>query len=273
MIGRYSSAWQIKLGLIIVWVMIYVSGYSARVTAQSPLPTNNISQTVRVSFNPPPVRDNGALGGRQKGAGSHSSCKLSDRQTEIEPLIALMPEIPIEDEMKEKIYVWGRTTVAHPTFWFYVAYPPNTYVEFILQDEEENELYQTSFTLNETPGALGLTLLQTEAALQVGKSYHWYFNIICDRESSIDDFVEGWIERVQLNPIINSQLNSAQPLERVAIYAQNGIWYDALTNLARLRQSKPTDNSLAAIWSDLLQQVGLEEINQKPIVKRYNLEN
>jgi hypothetical protein len=273
MIGSYFSAWQIKFSLILFLALFNSIAYSPRSEAASHPLTNNISENVRVSFNPPPVADNGAPGGRQKGAGSHSLCKLSDRQTEVAPLIALMPEIPVGDGMKGKTYVWGKTTVAHPTFWFYVAYPPNTYVEFVLQDEEENEFYQTSFTLNETSGAIGVTLPQEKAALQVGKSYHWYFNIICDRESSTDDFVEGWIERVQLNPIVNNQLKLAQPLERVAIYAENGLWYDTLTNLDRLRQTEPKNQAIAQMWSDLLRQVGLEEIAFEPVVGRYSLEN
>ena len=243
------------------------------IKAQSQQSSNDISQTRKVSFNPPPVADNGAPGGRRQGAGSHSLCKVTNRQTGTTPLIALMPKISIETETKSKIYVWGKTALDHLNFWFYVAYPANTHVEFVLQNEAENEIYQTTFILDKTPGIVSLTLPEDKVTLETGKSYHWYFNIMCDPEDTTDDFVEGWVERVELNPVINNQLESVQPLERISIYAENGLWYDTLTNLDRLGQTEPANQAIAAIWTDLLQQVGLDEISQEPIVKRYNLEN
>ena len=267
------SKYKIIICLAITLSMVSSLANPSDIEAQSQQPSSDISETKKVSFNPPPVADNGAPGGRRKGAGSHSLCEVTNQEKEITPLIALMPKISIETETKSKTYVWGKTALDHPTFWFYVAYPANSYVEFILQDEAENEIYQTSFSLDKTPGIVSLTLTEDKATLETGKSYHWYFNIMCDREDTTDDFVEGWIERVELNPVINSQLESVQPLERVSIYAENGLWYDTLTNLDRLRQTEPKKQAIAAIWTDLLQQVGLDEISQEPVVKRYNLAN
>ena len=96
---------------------------------------------------------------------------------------------------------------------------------------------------------------------------------MCNAESSPDDFVEGWIKRVDLNSGINKQLKLARPLDRVSIYAKNGLWFDTLNSLKNLQQTEPNNKAIASIWSDLLQQVGLNEISQKPIIKNYNLEN
>jgi hypothetical protein len=264
---------RVIVGLTITLTMMTFLANTSGIKAQSRQSSSDISETVKVSFNPPPVADNGAPGGRRKGAGSHSLCEVANQEKEITPLIALMPKIPIETGTKTKTYVWGKTALDHPTFWFYVAYPTNSYVEFILQDEAENEIYQTILTLNNKPGIVSLTLPEDKATLETGKSYHWYFNIMCNREDTTDDFVEGWVERVKLNPVINNQLESVQPLERISIYAENGLWYDTLINLDRLRQTEPANKAIAAIWTDLLQQVGLDEISQEPVVKRYNLEN
>ena len=267
------SLQRIIIGLTITLTTIASLANASEEKAQSRQPIDDISQTRKISFNLPPVADNGAPGGRRKGAGSHSLCKFTNQETEITPLIALMPEIPIETETKSKTYVWGKTTIDHPNFWFYVAYPANTYAEFVLQDEAENEIYQTTFTLKKTSGIVSLSLPEDKITLEIDKSYHWYFNIMCDPEDTTDDFVEGWVERVTLNPFINTQLESVQPLERISIYAENGLWYDTVTNLDRLRQIEPENQEFANIWSDLLKQVGLEEISQEPIVKYYNLEN
>ena len=261
------------IGLTITLTTMCFLTNTLEIKAQSKQSSSDISKTRKVSFNLPPVADNGAPGGRRQGAGSYSLCKVTNQQTGLPPLIAIMPEIPIEAATKSKTYVWGKTALDHPSFWFYVAYPANSYVEFILQDEAENEIYQTSFSLDKTPGIVSLSLAKDKASLETGKSYHWYFNIMCNREDTTDDFVEGWVERVELNPVINSQLESVKPLERVFIYAKNGLWYDTLTNLDRLRQTEPANQAIAAIWTDLLQQVGLDEISQEPIVKRYNLKH
>ncbi len=244
-----------------------------QITARSQNSANNTTTPEPVIFNPPPVEDNGAPGGRQKGAGSHSLCKIAAREEDITPLIAVMPKIAIKSSTKNKVYVWGKTTLAHPTFWVYVAYPINSYAEFTLQDEADNEIYQTTVKLDKTPGIIGLNLPPNRVSLETGKSYHWYFNIMCDPENSTDDFVDGWVERVKLNPVIHSQLELAPALAKISVYAENGLWYDTLNTVDRLRQTEPENKAIAAIWNDLLQQVDLDEISQEPIVKRYNLEN
>ncbi len=267
------SMHRIIVALTITLTTMFFLPNPSEIKAQSQQSINNVSQSRKVSFNPPSVVDNGAPGGRRKGAGSHSLCEVTNLEKKNTPLIALMPKISIKTETKSKTYVWGKTAVDHPTFWFYVAYPANSYVEFILQDEAENEVYKTTFTLEKIPGIVSVTLPEDKITLETGKSYHWYFNIMCNREDATDDFVEGWVERVELNPVINNQLESVPPLERISIYAENGLWYDTLTNLDRLGQTELENQVIAAIWTDLLQQVGLDEISQEPIVKRYNLKH
>ncbi len=262
-----------KVSLVIVITLFILTGKFGVIAAQSQDLTDKNTEKKTVTFNPPTVEDNGAPAGIREGAGSHGLCKIAEREKDISPLIALMPEVTIKTSTKNKIYVWGETNYAHPTFWFYAAYPVNSKVEFILQDEAENEIYQTTFPLDKTLGIISLTLPQDKVFLVTGKSYHWYFNIMCEPEDSTDDFVEGWVERVELNPALHSQLELARPLETISIYAENGLWYDTLDSIDRLRQEEPENQAIAAIWSNLLQQVGLEEISQEPIVKRYNLEN
>jgi hypothetical protein len=55
-------------------------------------------------------------------------------------------------------------------------------------------------------------------------------------------------------------------LQQVAIYASNGIWYEALTTLAQLRQNSPQDATLQQEWQDLLIFVGLNDIAAKPLL-------
>lgn len=261
-----------KKGLIslsIAFALItFLSKYS-QIAAQ----TQDLHQQIgTVLFNPPVPEDNGAPSGSREGAGSHSLCKIANPERGITPLIAIMPEVSTQNKTKNKVYVEGKTTSNNPTLWFYVAYPVNSQVEFILQDEAENEIYQSTFSLDETQGIVGLTLPEDKIELEKDKNYHWYLYIMCAPESSPDDFVEGRIQRVELNSDIKNKLELAEPIERISIYAENGLWLDTLTSLENLRQVEQNNRVVSNIWTDLLQQVNLDKISQKPIIKKYILE-
>ena len=170
--------------------------------------------------------------------------------------------------------VYGLTVAERPTFWFYVPYPLTSSrpLEFVLQDEKGNEVYQTQFTESGTvPGVVGLQLPPTVDPLEVGKRYQWFFLIYCNPEEPT--FVEGWVERVELNPTLKNQLDQATtPQQKAAVYAEAGVWFEALTILAELRRQKPNDQALNAQWLELLQSVGLEAIATEPVTSVLNPE-
>lgn len=257
------------ISLSILITLFIAIGENSEIAAQSQDLHNWVAT---VLFNPPIPDDNGAPSGSREGAGSHSLCKIANPEQDITPLIAIMPETPTKNQTKNKVYVLGETTSASPTFWFYVAYPVNSQVEFILQDEAENEIYQTTLSLDKTQGIISLKLPEDKIELEAGKSYHWYLYLMCNSENLPDDFVEGWVKRVELNSDVRNNLELAQPIERISIYAENGLWIDTLTSLESLRQTEPENQVLENMWTDLLQQVGLDEISQEPIVKRYVLD-
>ncbi len=264
-----SSRILIKL-LIAIFSSFSVVEYPGMTAKSQELSGHSIET---VSFNPPIPEDNGAPPGNREGAGSHGLCKMTNGEKDITPLIAIMPEVTVKTATKDKIYIWGETTSAYPTFWFYVDYPIDSQVEFILQDESENEVYKTNFSLDKTSGLISLILPKNKVNLEIGQSYHWYLYIMCNVQNSPDDFVEGWVKRVELDSNINDQLELAQPLERISIYAENGLWFDTLSIIESLREKEIKDNIISAVWTDLLQQIGLEKITQESVVKRYDLTN
>ncbi len=225
-----------------------------------------------VRFEPPPVPDRDAPGQRQGGA-SRSSGQCPPRAVD-KPLTALVPVIQrpsapgrsSRPAMIASQSVIGLTTVEYPTLWFYVPYSLSSTasVEFILQDEDGNEIYQTFLTPSgRLPGVVGFQLPSTAEALEVNKRYHWYLLIYCGRTQYV--FVDGWVQRTALDSSLQNQLAQATPQEKVALYAGAGIWHEALTNLAELRRNKPKDAALTDDWTQLLQSVGLEAIAPEPI--------
>ena len=236
---------------------------------------------------PPPQSDRGAPSGRRVGGSSRNGkCPVSAANKQ---LTALVPEAPMQSKSKiepkdstlktEKL-VWGLTVDQSPTLWFYVPYAltPKLSMEFLLQDEEGKEVYDSSVKVSKTTpaGIVSLPLSATAVTLRVGKMYHWYFLIKCGDPDELDtsSTVDGWVERVdQLDPTLASQLQGTEPQERrVALYAKSGIWYDAVTALAKLRSVHPEDAKLSNDWVSLLDSVDLSSIASEPIAQCCTLE-
>jgi len=164
----------------------------------------------------------------------------------------------------------GKTVAERPTFWFYVPYSAQQAPagEFVLQSEQGNDIYRTPLTLPKTPGFVSFSTPSTAAPLEVNKSYRWYFKLYCEpQKASAPVFVDGWVQRVELTPTLESQLRSAKAGD-YAVYATNGIWYDALARLAQLRLTNPANARLDEEWASLLgaKGVGLSQFSKVPIV-------
>ncbi|MEG4082129.1 DUF928 domain-containing protein [Microcoleus sp. POL10_C6] len=174
-------------------------------------------------------------------------------------LTALMP--------KNKI---GRTVSDYPTFFFYLPQTEAQSAEFILQDQSGNQIYKQDVTITNLSGVIGVSIPANKNVppLELGKSYRWNFTVICDSQDRSADQIEiGTVRRVELSEDIRRQLDQADPRQKTVIYAENGIWQDALSTLAAARRDQPNDTTFKADWESLLDSVKLGEIAQEPIVQ------
>jgi hypothetical protein len=104
--------------------------------------------------------------------------------------------------------------------------------------------------------------------LEVGKNYTWKFTVVCDPEDRSSDQLEtGIVRRVELNAEILRKLENANPRQKTVIYAENGIWQDALGTLAAARRANPNEPVFQTDWESLLDSVTLGEIAKEPIVE------
>lgn len=189
----------------------------------------------------PPSR---GLPGRREGGGTRGGCA----QTSI-PLTALMPDSN-----------FGRTTAIAPKLYWYVPDAGVENAEFVLLDQFGNEVYTATLPVAETEGVIELEIPAEngESLLQQGEDYHWFFSLVCNPlDRSGDIFSEGWIQRVEPDAALNEQLATATPIEQVSIYAQSGIWHDALSTVLDLRRNEPTNTTYETAWQNLLESVGL----------------
>lgn len=195
------------------------------------------------------------LPGRRIGGGTRGECPLGAKR-----LTALVPENNL-----------GLTEAAYPTFFFYIpeSQTPKA-IEFVLLDDSDRQVYETTFMTTGTAGIINLSLPSFAGLqpLEIGKNYHWYFSMLCNPLNRAEDvFVEGWIQRVEPNPVLALKLENASAAERVNLYASAGLWHEALMTLTELRRDRPNDSPIAANWTKLLQNVGLETIAQEPLIE------
>ena len=241
---------------------------SATAASRSP----SLSSKLYVAPQPP---DTGTPNGRTHG-GSRGGCNASD---EAPPLTALVPATKInkttgmEKDVSETSIltrldlefeqVWSYTTDARPTLWFYSPYELDgtTNVSFVLEDNAGNS-YEHTFQPVTTAGIVSVTIPETVPELRVGDHYRWLFSMHCLPEEP--DFVEGWVYRMEPDASLNAQISAATPQEQARLYAQNGIWQNALTRLAQLRQLEPDNEVVMTDWRSLLESVGLEVMAEEP---------
>lgn len=176
-----------------------------------------------------------------------------------EQLVALLPT-------KEP----ALTVSAYPTI--FVSLPPTSAGkgEFLLVRGDKDEvLYETTITLPGNSGIVSVSLPNkgTLPPLEVGKTYRWFFFVIRNPQNRAEDMVaQGQIQRIEPSPSLVAKLKNAPPRDRAALYAEAGIWYDAINSIAQLRRSSPSDRAIAADWAQLLKSVGLDRISQKPLI-------
>lgn len=194
--------------------------------------------------------------GQRKSGGSRGGCPAI-----LESESSLTALIPISN--------WGTTVAERPTFWFYVPYTPKQAVigQFLLQDEEYNNIFRANFNLPKTPGFVSFTVPETQSPLEMNKWYRWNFKLYCD-PSKFDSppYTFGWIKRIALTPDLERQLKAAKQ-RKDKVYAIERIWFDALDHLANLRLANSTDAALTRDWHQLLgaKGVDLKLPNQAPM--------
>jgi hypothetical protein len=223
---------------------------SIQVVSEPPPPVGSgppHRDTAGTEVQPPPPVD-GAPPEREP-AGTRGSCEKTNQ-----PFTPLLPVT--------KSGFSGYTLTEHPTFWFYVPYKTNSISsgKFSLEDEEGNTFYRTSFKLPNTPGFVSISIPTTEKPLEKNKQYRWTFTLYCASQDPSElprVWHRGTVQRVDM-PALETQLKTATLEERINLYLENSIWYDAPTDLAKIRE-RPQ------VWRNLLKAMGLEQLAQEAI--------
>lgn len=195
-----------------------------------------------------------------RGAASRGS--LLCTQTPTDPIRQMVSLVPVGSGP-------NLTIAERPSFFVYIPQTSAKQAFFSLKDEIGQQSYHTTVTLPAQAGVIRVELPDTVAPLIVGKSYQWGLAVLCSGKLRPDSpAINGWVQRTELDPKLATQLQAASAMERVVLYSSNGIWYDAVTALAQLRQQRPQDQDLASAWKQILDSVGLEAVSSASLISQ-----
>lgn len=197
--------------------------------------------SISVAVYKPPVRGapGGRVGGGTRGVGS-----------EINALSVIAP-----DDV-------GLTFQEQPTLYWYISKSTNYPIEVtIIEDQAIYPLLEKRIGHPVKPGIQHFSLKDSNVRLSTGTQYRWFVALVYDPDHRSKDIVAGgMIERIQTPEDLQAKLSQIDRGKTPNIYAEEGIWYDALMAISDLIDASPHDTILRKQRASLLEQVGLPEI-------------
>ncbi len=258
----FKRLFRFKILVIILTVALmlgFLVKVPTRVAAQSR--TSSLSNRLASAFRPPagtgtPVNRQGAA--TRRPTDEARKCIPGGKS-----LVALVP------------VAGGKTLAEYPTIYWYMPETTASELEFVLRDMNLKDVYRVKYSLSKsikgvlsTPGIKSITVpvIPNLSGLQVGQEYYWGLGLVCNSQDRSKDIVaEGWIERVEPDRNLALRVRQATPQERVALYADAGLWYEALATLVEVRRDRPNDKDLAEAWKTLFDSVELEIVSSESV--------
>ena len=152
----------------------------------------------------------------------------------------------------------GLTTQAQPTLYWYVSGPSSAKIEVtVIAEVAEKPMLSQDITLT-SGGVQSFDLAKHGISLNPDTEYEWFVSAVPDPTQRSKDVTSGGtIKRVAPDPAILARAAAAGERQAPGVYAEAGLWYDAIDALSRLIESHPDDAELHAQRAALLDQVGL----------------
>jgi hypothetical protein len=154
----------------------------------------------------------------------------------------------------------GLTTQEQPSLFWYQSKPATARFELtLIEPGRTTPVLRVNVERAANAGIQRLRLADHGVKLAPGVEYQWVIALVTDTDNRSSDLVaSGFIKRVELTPELKAKIAKASPESVPAIYAEAGIWHDALGSLSDLIDAQPNNQALRVERADLLRQVGLK---------------
>jgi hypothetical protein len=156
----------------------------------------------------------------------------------------------------------GLTTQERPILYWYLSKATSYPLVFTLVDTTgEKTIVEARLDPPAQPGVQRIRLADHGVSLSPGIQYQWFVALSLDPERRSSDIIAGGvIERIESPKDLAARLTKAGKTDALKVYAEAGIWYDAVASISEQIERSPSEKSLRQQRAALLNQVGLPEI-------------
>jgi len=237
--SRHVSRWSANPGAALVAaIALTLAAPSTAVPAAGAEPhAQQLAQAVPIYQPPMRGAPQGRVGGATRGAAE-----------ELPQLDVLAPD-----------HV-GLTTAEQPTLYWFISKPVKQKVQITLASEKSvKPVLEVDLEQPPVAGINAIRLADYNIRLEPNVEYEWSVAVVPDQAQRSNDLLaSGIVKRVPAPPALTQKLGSGQGEQTAAIYAENGIWYDAIEALSRAIERQPGNAALRQSRAALLDQVGLK---------------
>lgn len=155
----------------------------------------------------------------------------------------------------------GLTAHEQPTLYWFASESVAIPAELtIVRDGVVQPLLELTLAPPLQPGIHALRLKERGVRLEPDVAYQWFVALVVDPAQRANDIVAGGeIQRVSLPSGLRAKVRAADKPDLPAVYAEAGLWYDAMEEFSELIRSRPGDSRLRQQRAVLFEQIGLTE--------------
>ncbi len=156
----------------------------------------------------------------------------------------------------------GLAVQKQPSFYWFVSGSTKGQIEFtIIGNKAIEPLLEINLGTQIEPGIHNISLADHVVNLIPGQQYWWYVALVPDPDRRSKDIVAGAvIECIEPSEELNKNLIHVRNEKLPHVYADRGIWYDALSSISDLINNDPDNIILRKQRASLFEQVELSEV-------------
>jgi len=159
----------------------------------------------------------------------------------------------------------GYTLQDKPTIYWFASEAIDSPVELTVTSTESlraasKPLFEITLKPPLAKGVHALRLAEHGVTLKPDVEYQWFVAVVRNpAQRSNDVLAGGTIKRVSADPAVQSRLKQTAQTQWPGVYAEAGIWYDAIDQLSKQISADRNNRQLREQRAALLEQVGLRE--------------
>jgi hypothetical protein len=161
----------------------------------------------------------------------------------------------------------GFTITKQPTLYWYLSQSWDAQIEFTLNKIGAIEpILELTIGLPynsdvHQAGMHHLRLADYDVHLEPDQEYEWFIVIVSDPEQRSNDWLaSGTIRYIKPSNALTKQLSQTSQKQWYKVYAENGIWYDAIDNISMQIEKQPFNKELRRQRASLIEQVAMPKV-------------